>query len=145
MDVWEGGFQEGRRRRQCGTDWARVSFPVSYVCCTEEDQEAVNPFFPTQHIELVKLEITAKPTVQSSDINCGAKVDDRLFLPEVGHCYDLSGIWWDNKIQKISGGGASVCVDVWEGGFQEGGHQRQCGANWAGTSFPISYICCASH
>jgi len=96
----------------------------------------------TQNIEPAKLELTAQAPVQSSDITCGAKVDDKLFIPEVGQCYDLSGNWWDNKIQMISGGGENVCVDVWEGGYQEGSHQRQCGANWAGTSFPISHICC---
>jgi len=87
-------------------------------------------------------EPTSQATVQASASTCSAKVDDNLFLPEVGKCYDLSGNWWDNKIQMISGGGENVCVDVWEGGFQEGSHQRQCGDDWVNTSFFISHICC---
>eukprot|EP00588_Corethron_pennatum_P002494 CAMPEP_0194297994 /NCGR_PEP_ID=MMETSP0169-20130528/59914_1 /TAXON_ID=218684 /ORGANISM="Corethron pennatum, Strain L29A3" /LENGTH=579 /DNA_ID=CAMNT_0039047925 /DNA_START=150 /DNA_END=1892 /DNA_ORIENTATION=+ len=122
IDVWEGGYGEGRWARQCGTFWFDVNFDVSHICCTEQANAAVDPAVVTR--------------------KCGAKVADQLFSPEIGKCFDLTGNWWDNQIQTITGGGAGVCVDAWDTGFDEGAHQRVCGADWTNTFFPISHLCC---
>ena len=70
--------------------------------------------------------------------------EDKVFNPVVGMCYDLTGNWWRNNIDQISGGGGAVCVDVWEGGYQVGRHQRTCAAAWVATEFAVSHICCVS-
>jgi len=117
---------------------------LPYAQQTHPNSDAPSSF-ATRSEETQSQEATAQVQIQQvvpTSGTCAAKVDDQLFSPELGKCFDLINNWWDNKIQTITGGGAGVCVDVWELGFQKGDHQRVCGSGWVDTSFPISHLCC---
>jgi len=59
---------------------------------------------------------------------CGVRAEDVYHYLDAGYCYDLTGNWWDRKIEFLRGGATgALCAEVWT---ERAAGVKYCGDGW---------------